>query len=275
MGSIIFFTLALLLLGNQYVFANPTPQPPSPRTTVTTSEEKNTQAEQNNQAEQDKPNKKSPEQEESSSSLDFSHTGRPGQQTAGESRGICPNLDDKISAVVPASHSGKTVSTHPSFWVYFPDTAQNISHVEFVLQNEEREDVWRSQSKINQDFSPGYKQFSLPATTSGLETGQWYRWYVKLYCQPDIASTQYVQSWVKRVHKASGLYLELQEGAKASHKIYSNHEIWYDAIDQLLEEYQRQPSNLALEQDWQNLIRAKGVKLHSLPNVGTIYEAVK
>ena len=173
---------------------------------------------------------------------------------------------------MPTSHSGKTVSGHPNFWVYFPYSNDQISHVEFVLQNEAREDVWRSQSNVNQDT--GYQNFSLPKNEAPLEVGQWYRWYVKVYCQPHVASAQYVQSWVKRIPLTSTLYVELQQESQQHHKIYGNYGIWYDAVDRLLNEYQRQPTNLVLEQDWQDLIKAKGVELQTLPEVGASYEAV-
>ena len=205
--------------------------------------------------------------------LDFSDTGRPGQQTAGESRGGCVNADSKLEAIVPISHAGKTVSSHPSFWVYLPYNNKQISHVEFILQNEAREDVWRSQIEATENI--GYKGFSLPKTAPPLQVGQWYRWYVKVYCESDTASAQYVQSWVKRIPLTSKLYLELQEQSQLPYEILGNYGIWYDSVDRLIQKYQRYPTNIALEQDWQNLIQAKGVELQSLPNVGASYEAVK
>lgn len=205
-------------------------------------------------------------------SLDFSEMGRPGQQTAGESRGSCANTG-LIEALLPISTSGKTVQEHPSFWVYFPDTFPPASQVEFIIQDEARKDVWRSRSKL--DNKPGYKSFTLPETESPLEVGQWYRWYVKVYCDSQIASAQYVQGWVNRISLTSRLHLELQENEENSHLIYGDHVIWYDAINQLLSSYHNNPTNLALEQDWHNLLGAEGVSLDLLPSIGGSYKAVK
>ncbi|MCC0176025.1 DUF928 domain-containing protein [Waterburya agarophytonicola K14] len=220
---------------------------------------------------QDEPPKE--EQEEEREPLDFSDTGRPGQQTAGESRGNCSNIDRPMKALIPVSHSGKTVSAHPSFWVYLPYTSEEVSHVEFILQNEAREDIWRSPFALDRDI--GYKSFSIPETATPLEVGQWYRWYIKVYCDTQTASSQYVQGWVNRVPLTSGLYLELQQKSQTEHQTYGNYGIWYDAIDRLLREYKSQPSNLVLEGDWQNLIEAKGVELKNLPQVGSSYKVVK
>lgn len=218
-------------------------------------------------------NRESEKTEDSEESLDFSGTGRPGQQTAGESRGSCADaVQEPIKALLPVSYSGKTVSGHPSFWVYFPASAGSFSQVEFVIQNEAREDVWRSRSRRN--FSAGYKNFSLPKTESPLKTDQWYRWYVKLYCNSQVASAQYVQGWVRRSPLSSKLHVELQNESHELHLIYGKHGIWYDAMDRLLTAYQNNPQHLTLEKDWQNLISAKGVELDNLPCLGGNYEAI-
>ncbi|MEL6439044.1 MAG: DUF928 domain-containing protein [Cyanobacteria bacterium J06621_8] len=205
-------------------------------------------------------------------SLDFSGTGRPGQQTAGESRGNC-NSDSAFEALLPVSKSGKTVSGQPSFWVYFPKALPQQSQVEFVIQNKAREDIWRSRGQL--DASAGYKKFAMPETAPPLEIDQWYRWYVKVYCDSQNASAQYVQGWVSRIPISSQLHVELLDYSRDSHLIYGNHSIWYDAINHLLSNYHNDVPNLNLEQDWQNLIGAKGVDLDQLPSIGGIYEAVK
>ena len=215
-----------------------------------------------NSSQQKPKNKK----ERNSDALDFSGTGRPGQQTAGESRGSCSNLDEPIMAMLPESNSGKTVLGHPSFWVYFPQSKAKNVEVEFIVQDEGRKDVWRSRSALNS--RSGYQSFSIPQTEAPLEIGQWYRWYVKLYCGDRIASSQYIQGWVNRVSLNSKLYLELQQNQQQSHVTYANHRIWYEAVGELLSSYHRNPQNIALEQDWQNIVEAKGVSLHLLPTLG-------
>jgi hypothetical protein len=207
------------------------------------------------------------QKKETSETLDFSATGRPGQQTAGESRGGCGNgnVMEPIKAILPASNSGSTVMSHPHVWVYFPTTA-TATEVEFVVQDEGRRDIWRSRSPLNSTAE--YQRFSLPTTEPPLHIGQWYRWYVKIYCHDQVASAQYVQGWINRVPLTSQLHLELQENLpQKDYLTYSNHHLWYDATDELLSSYQSNPKSLALEQDWQNLIRAKGVQLEELPNL--------
>jgi hypothetical protein len=203
--------------------------------------------------------------------LDFSSTGRPGQQTAGESRGNCSDVTDSLRAIVPVSNSGKTTTGYPSFWFYVPYTFGQVSKVEFVVQNEAREDILRSPVKIKE--TPGYTSFSLPKTESPLKVGEWYRWYVKVYCDSQLASSRFVQGWVNRVPVDSNLYLELQNPTRQSYLIYGSHGIWYDAVNQLLSLYTLEPSSMTLEQDWKNFTRAKGVNLQELPDFGTALKA--
>ena len=115
----------------------------------------------------------------------------------------------------------------------------------------------------------------MPNTAPPLEIGQWYRWYVKVYCDSQLASAEYVQGWVRRIPLLSELYLELQQETVVSHQSYGERGIWYDAVDGLLSLYQREPGNMILERDWQELIRARGVELESLPEVGASYEATE
>lgn len=204
-------------------------------------------------------------QTDSEPDLDFSGTGRPGQQTAGESRGSCLSNPQPIEAMLPTSNSGKTVLGHPRFWVYFPELPKERTVIEFAIQDESRKDIWRSRSDL--DSTTGYQSFGLPKTEAPLKVGQWYRWYVKVYCDHQIASTQYVQGWVNRIPLSSKLHLELQQNPAKSHLTYGTNRIWYDAIDRLLNSYHRHPQNVALEKDWQNLIRAKGVELEELPSI--------
>ena len=195
--------------------------------------------------------------------LDFSGTGRPGQQTAGESRGDCPPVNPPLTALLPASHSGTTVNEYPTFWFYVPYNAEQVDAIEFVLQNEQRQDVYRTSLSLKK--TPGYLHLSLPATASPLEVGEWYVWYFKIYCAPPEVSTPlFVQGWIKRVTINSFLNLELQQTAQRLDKVYARYGIWYDAVDRLARLHLFNPTNQTLRQDWYKLLNTKGVSLEEL-----------
>ena len=200
--------------------------------------------------------------------LDFSGTGRPGQQTAGDNRGNCPYVKDFLTAITPTSNWGKTTNKHPSFWFYLPYNSQQIKQAEFVLQDRERKTIFSSPLKLEQ--TPGYNRFSVPETAPILEVGQSYRWYIKLYCDRQIPSVDnysplttplFVQGWVERIPLNSNLYLELRNSQKQSYQVYGNYGIWYDAVNELLSRHLLDPNNQNLNEDWLKLTQAKGVNL--------------
>ena len=198
--------------------------------------------------------------------IDFSGTGRPGQQTAGENRGGCPSSNNSLTALIPVSHVGKTVAAHPSFWVYIPYSNKQIHKAEFVLQTASREDVWRSPVTIEARSS--YVNLELPKTISPLKIGNWYRWYLKVSCSSNtLASPKFVQGWISRIPMNSNLHSALATNPQQDYYSYAEYDVWYDAIDLLLKSYQQDPDNPIFRQDWHNLLEAKGVNL-KLPPLG-------
>lgn len=217
-----------------------------------------------NNSENTSTNETNTEEEE----LDFSGTGRPGQQTAGDNRGSCPHSASSLTAIIPDSNWGKTTAKHPSFWFYVPYESQQIKQAEFVLQDRERKTIFSSSVQLKQ--TPGYNKFSVPETAPILEVGQSYRWYIKLYCVCQLSSADhslstatplFVQGWVERVLLNSNLYLKLRNSPKRSYQAYGSHGVWYDAVNELLSQYLLDPNNQNLKQDWFKFTQAKGVNL--------------
>ncbi|MEO1006812.1 MAG: DUF928 domain-containing protein [Cyanobacteria bacterium J06638_38] len=243
--------------------------------------------------------------------LDFSDTGRSGQQTAGDNRPRqqCSDVALPLTALVPSSNYGRTIATHPQLWFYVPYETQDISKIEFVIQDAERNDisrqVWQPQTV------PGYLlRAGLPETEPALENNKSYRWYLKVYCQDDERTAPlFVQGWLDKIApKQSWASLESglpkQEGliatstdlerlslesndetndvigspvtgqasAQTTHIFYAQKKLWFDAIDSLLNSYLTSPENPQIAEDWEKLIRAKGVDLElpALENINLL-----
>ena len=198
-----------------------------------------------------------PPEESNREQFDFSSTGRPGNQTAGENRGNCPAVDRSLTAMLPDSNFGKTTATHPSFWFYMPYLAADVESVEFVLQDEQHEDIWRSQVDFHQ--APGYINISLPSSVDPLKIGLSYQWYVKVACDSKFAPPIYVRGWIERTNVAYLKNYTPQNNHKRSHLIYARNGIWYDAVDKILS-LDTKDCHL-LQKDWETLLNAKGVNL--------------
>lgn len=204
--------------------------------------------------------------------FDFSGDGRSGQRTGGGSRSNCPSVKVPLTALMPSSNSGNTISSHPSFWIYVPYIPKETPIGEFVLQDKSREDVYRADfTPLN---TPGLVSVTLPHSLPELNLNQEYRWYFNLYCDADKSSSPvFVQGWVKRVSSNPSIEAQLINNPKASHLVYANHQIWWDALATLAELRMANPTDSNLAQDWNALLNAKGVQLElpsSLPFSGPV-----
>lgn len=221
-------------------------------------------------------NSQSNNSSETEEALDFSDTGRSGQQTAGETRsGQCGNVAIPLTALVPSSNSGKTIATHPQLWFYVPYATKDINKIEFVIQDAERNDIsrqtWQPQN------TPGYLSAGLPKTESALETDKLYRWYFKVYCHDnDNSAPLFVQGWIERIGVSEDS-LHAVTPEPAPHMIYAEQNLWFDAIDSLLtllNSHAIAPNNTEIIVDWEKLIEACGVDLE-LPELETTHFFVR
>lgn len=196
-------------------------------------------------------------------SPDFSGEGRPGRRAGGGSRSPCPAIEPSLTALMPVTNLGKTVAERPTFWFYVPYSSQQAPAGEFVLQGEEGNDIYRTPLTLPQ--TPGFVSFSTPPTAAPLEVNQSYRWYFKLYCQPQLASAPvFVDGWVQRVALIPELESQLRSATAQDYAVYAAHGIWYDALADLAELRLTNPANTELEQEWAKLLGAKGVGLAQL-----------
>ena len=200
---------------------------------------------------------------------DFSGAGRPGRQTSGESRGNCPPVVLPLTALMPASNWGTTVTERPSFWFYVPYSPQQAPVGEFVLQDEQRNDIYRMPFTLTK--TPGFVSFSIPQTEAPLEIDQWYRWYFKLYCDPQKSSSpKFVQGWVQRIALDPALESQLKSAAPREDAVYAANRIWYDALDHLANLRLTNPADTRLEDGWNELLKAKGVGLEIPDSEGMV-----
>ncbi len=204
-----------------------------------------------------------PQEQEGKDRLDFSDTGRAGQQSAGEARGRCNSTGFPLTALIPASNSGKTVKKYPTFWFYVPNYTDTVTEIEFVLQDKDRNHLWEQQISVNE--TSGYLNVSLPQDSPGLEAGKWYRWYFKVYCEEGKHySPKTVYGWVTRITKDYSLESRLKHNQHPDYKVYSEAGIWFDAIDSLFKQNNIQYTKMNcsnFQKAWQQLMQARGVNL--------------
>lgn len=207
-------------------------------------------------------------------SPDFSGDGRPGDRTGGGSRTPCPRINaPSTTALIPMNNLGKTVSERPTFWFYVPYPPQAAPAGEFVLQEEDGNEVYRTAFTL--PATPGFVSFSTPLAVEPLKINKSYHWYFKLYCEGQKSSTPvFVEGWVQRVEKTPALERQLQAAESREDVVYANNGIWYDALNYLAQLRLNNPSNSILADDWTNLLNAKGVGLAQFSRGSIVGEVI-
>jgi hypothetical protein len=178
-----------------------------------------------------------------------------GRRRGGTSRSDCPVLDKSLTALVPGEEAIKnssskstnqkqdlndsqsfltpTIRKYPTFWVYVPQLTNSTQTGEFILQNEQNRDIYRS--LINLPSKSGILGIKLPQKSkNALKTGQKFHWYFKVYCgNQNNSEYLYVDAWIKKIAPNSITKEQLDVDKINNYQIYLNNNLWYEAIDNL------------------------------------------
>ena len=138
----------------------------------------------------------------------------------------------KLTAVVPDSNYGLTVSVRPTFWVYLPQTSAKQAILS--IQEEGINPHW--QQSINLSGKAGIMGIKLSDDAPALEIGKNYRWAVILVCgkRPN-PNDPVVAAWIKPVDESQFIDSQLPEKTMLERAAwYAQKGIWYDALDILI-----------------------------------------
>ncbi len=207
--------------------------------------------------------------------------GAPGQRKGAASRGgACPCVEKSLTALVPVTKTWRqsqggtsgmtpsesvwslTVAEHPTFWFYVPYSPKSLRSIEFVLQDQKDNDIYRTLVTLPE--MPGVVQLRLPSTSTRLEIGKMYHWFfkVKIACAPpnQLGVEDYVEGWVQRVTLSPTLTRQL-EAATPQQRIdlYAANGIWHEALTTLAELRMVNPEDTILKADWNDLLQSTGL----------------
>jgi hypothetical protein len=209
------------------------------------------------------------------------NVGTPGrrQVSAGGSRGTCSDLlatqkNEKgtLTALVPMAIEGRTNSQHPTFFVYLPYQSKQNYNYEFILKNQDEDDIYRVKLPIKP--SHGIICITLPDDIS-LQRGQIYFWTFSFIfesantaCNPTkIAVTETVEGAISLdKNPPDNTLLKQLETASMEEKItiYTEQGWWYDALASLAQLRREYPDNFEIKSAWTELLKAE--KLEELAN---------
>jgi hypothetical protein len=155
-----------------------------------------------------------------------------------------------------------TLSQYPTFWFYVPFTAEEVSHIAFVLK-EIPEDKTTYQASIQLSDRPGIIKIAIPSEEKyALTLQKNYRWHLIVYCtpqrvdKPDIA----LMGWIRRVSMTSQLKNQLAMVNSREYITYIEHYIYYDAVTELATLQLTYPGEARFHRDWNHLLELLGRK---------------
>lgn len=188
-------------------------------------------------------------------------TGTPsGNTTPGTTRpeAACPATAKPLTAIFANQGQDFTLAEYPTFLVYVPYTAQEISSMEFLLLNENHtKTIYHSSIQLSNQ--PGIIKIQLPPEAqNSLAVNSNYHWRFNLDCQPDstIAPDLVLQGWIRRIALNSEITNQLKSSKSQEYLVYQNHGIWYDAIALLAQLHFTNPENNKLTQAWNNTLKS-------------------
>ncbi|MBE9191075.1 DUF928 domain-containing protein [Gloeocapsopsis crepidinum LEGE 06123] len=139
-----------------------------------------------------------------------------------------------LTALAPQKHTGQTVSSHPTFAWFVPDTESYP--LEFRLYRYEVSGDRTLIQKIQLQSDRGIMSFSLPLDTP-LVAGQRYHWQVVLLCNPNRPSSALVTGAdldvVATPHELASKLATTNIPQQRSH-LYASAGLWYDALSTAL-----------------------------------------
>jgi len=199
--------------------------------------------------------------------------GLPGRREGGGTRGECLR-GRKLTAIMPKSNKGKTISAYPTFFVYVPASLQSwadtVKGAEFGIEDEYGNEIYSDVVTLPSDY--GIVSVSIPSTedVQKLEVGKNYTWYFHVICDwennpLDRSSIHYVESRIRRVQASDELARGLKEkSARDRVDMYAEKGLWFDLLKTLAELRRDHPGDLLLAAEWARLFRNDRVQLSDL-----------
>ncbi len=181
-----------------------------------------------------------------------------GRRRGGASRGPCQQYE-ALTALVPVTGElvwGLTAAERPTFWFFVPEMLAAELPVEFVLQDEADNYVYKTTFTVP-ETRPGVVSLSVPPAAAPLEIGKPYHWTFSISCDPEKPSASvFVQGSVQRVSLEPVLQRQLAAATPRERvALYAANGIWHEAVTAIAELRRAEPNDSTLTAAWADLLR--------------------
>ncbi len=207
--------------------------------------------------------------------------GAPKQSVGGSTRGpaVCPQDRNAgfsartLTAVLPKSKQGLTVSSHPTFLLYVPPTS--AAEARFILQDDSNpnrvSEIYETTFALPKELTEtgGLVRIEMPENLPELEIGKTYTYYATLICSTgDSGGINYDQGSITRVEVPENIArvqgnqaLSPEQSLWQQAILYAESGIWLDTVNSLISLMEYEPDNQVLQDRWVSLMRSDAVNL--------------
>ncbi|MEG3940018.1 MULTISPECIES: DUF928 domain-containing protein [unclassified Microcoleus] len=180
--------------------------------------------------------------------------GVPGRREGGGTRGlVCPT---PITALIPQSTMGQTISGKPTFFYYIPAAVDKT--VQFELADESDKTVYKKSFRMVTSRG-GIVSVSLGSdgNAPALEVGKNYQWYFTIKCSPQSYTDDVlVSGWINRTALAPTVKTQLDRSpdSRAKLSIFAQQGLWYEYLATLAQLRLESPSDSSLATKWSEVL---------------------
>jgi hypothetical protein len=184
-------------------------------------------------------------------------------QASGQSTTEAKSLDQLLTLLLPSPFTDLqlTVSAHPTFLVYVPQTSAKAVELTLFARDKDKGEKAIYQTSVNLTGTPGIVSITLPATAPDLEMGKDYKWIVALACQAGGPTPEdpFVEALIRRIQPDSALSQLAQAKPLDRVALYAKSGTWYDALANLAELRKAQPNDAEVASAWKELMQGAGL----------------
>ncbi|MEG4629650.1 DUF928 domain-containing protein [Microcoleus sp. AR_TQ3_B6] len=185
--------------------------------------------------------------------------GVPGRREGGGTRGLeCSTAPTALTALIPQSTMGQTISAKPTFFYYLPQALDKT--VEFELADETDKTLYKKSFRMVTSRA-GVVRVSLDSddNSPALEVGKNYQWYFTIKCNAKNHTTDeaLVSGWINRTALAPNVKTELDRSpSRAKLSIFAQQGLWYDYLATLALLRMESPSDASLAHEWSAVLNS-------------------
>ncbi|MEG4571891.1 DUF928 domain-containing protein [Microcoleus sp. N3A4] len=184
--------------------------------------------------------------------------GVPGRREGGGTRGLaCPTVTTALTALIPQSTMGQTISAKPTFFYYLPVALDKT--VQFELADERDKTLYKKSFRmVTTRAGIVSVSFGSDGNSPTLEVGKNYQWYFTIKCDPkNTTDDVLVSGWINRTALAPTVKTELDRSPdRAKLSIFAQQGLWYEYLATLAQLRMESPSDASLALKWLEVLNS-------------------